>query len=156
MEDGTPVKGATIRVEPITEGRKPLRGKTDKRGEETFPFVQFGEYQFRVEDDDLLMIRMEILVEQRGNKYEYDDSVEMGPDQAVPQYQIGPGREVTLTVTMVPKDHFAGMLAIAGEAKLNKKLEEANGALMPRFSKRRTTRRAPTTCSVSPRLARAI
>lgn len=130
LEDGTPVKGARIILEPDGTGLKVVKAKTRKSGETKLPFVKYGMYNFRAEADDLLMLRIEILVEQRGNKYEFDDSVELGPDQASPSYQIGPGREVEVTFTMVPKNHFAGLLAIAGDKKLNKKLSEGNEALI--------------------------
>lgn len=130
LEDGTPVKGARVYLEPEGSGLKEVRGKTRKSGEAKLPFVKYGDYKFRAEADDLLMLKIEILVEQRGNKFEYEDNVELGPDQAVPSYQIGPGREVEVVFTMVPDSHFAGILAIAGDNKLNEKLSKANEALI--------------------------
>lgn len=128
LEDGTPVEGATVVVEPARAGKATRTATTKKKGTFKMGAVEFGDYRFRAEKDDLLVGHVDFEVF-RNKQPERTESFDVGPDQNVPEFRIEPGRDVRLKFTMVGKDHFAGILSIPGDAEASQKLVEANNAL---------------------------
>lgn len=125
LEDGTPVKGAKFIADPITEGRRQQVAKTKKDGGYLLPFMEFGDYRYRVEAEGLLMRSMAVKVTGPDKQVALEQTFDIGPDQSGPNFETRPAFTVEINVTMVTKDFFAGMLVIAGDAAANALLNES-------------------------------
>jgi tetratricopeptide (TPR) repeat protein len=128
LEDGSPVDGATVILEPTRAGKATRTAKTRKKGTFKLGGVEFGDYRFSAEKDGLLIGHMDLEII-RNKQAERTESFDVGPDQVLPEFRIEPGREVVLKFTLVGKDHYAGVLTIPGNPKASRLLVDANNAL---------------------------
>lgn len=129
LEDGTPVKSASLIAEPLTEGRRVQKAKTKKDGTFLLPFLEFGEYRYRVEAEDLLMRSMKVKVSTLAKQVNLEDAYDIGPDQSTKAVAALPSNTVEMVIVMVPKSYFAGALTIPGDAKASASLEEASALI---------------------------
>lgn len=113
--DGNPIKGATVTAVPKSEGRTKKQVRTRKDGSYTIPFVENGVFEIRAEMDDLLMASAKFTIRSRSNQVESESGGDLGPDQAIEELVLQPGRTVTADFVMVPAARMAKKGPATGE-----------------------------------------
>jgi tetratricopeptide (TPR) repeat protein len=132
MEDGSPVAKAVVGLEVGTEGTVVMEAKTKKNGSFILPFVKSGTYKFTAKKEGLLIKSLTVNVLLPNKQYESEYSSDVGALQQLPQFRVGMSRTAEIEFVMVPKNYFAAVMVVPGDAQATAKLSEANDLAIAR------------------------